>query len=243
MRYNCGQDRIRKEYKGEGHKTRIIKYLKTMAKKETEQINIREKIEDFLHSDSPQATAAKIILGILGLGVIVCTGAVVPGIIKVIESFRDMDSMDAGHVKNKKKKISKREIGIALSGLKRRKFIKIIKEKDGKARVKLTNKGRKRILEMSLELVKIKKPEKWDGKWRIVIFDIPVEKNLAREALRSKMKNLGFCQLQKSVWINPYECEDEILFIADAYGVEKYVEIITAENLLHEKEIRKAFNL
>lgn len=211
-----------------------------MSKKKANQKNIKEKIEDFLHSDTPEATAAKVVLGILGLGVIVCTGAVVPGIIKAVESFR---SADGGYIGDGAKKYSKKKIKDALAGLKRRKFIKIIKEKDGKARVKLTNKGRKRILEMSLEIVKIKKPAKWDGKWRIVIFDIPVEKNLAREALRSKMKNLGFCQLQKSVWINPYECEDEILFISEAYEVERHIEIITAENLLHEKEIRRAFNL
>lgn len=211
-----------------------------MSKKKVNQKNIREKIEDFLHSDSPQATATKIILGVLGLGVIVCTGAVVPGILKAVESFRNADG---GYIGDRAKKYSKKKIKDALAGLKRRKFVKVIKERDGKVKVKLTNKGRKRVLEMSLELVKIKKPEKWDGKWRIVIFDIPVEKNLAREALRSKMKNLGFCQLQKSVWINPYECEDEILFIAEAYEVERHIEIITAEKLLHEKEIRKAFNL
>ena len=211
-----------------------------MPKKKMKWADAKEKIEDFLHSSTPQATATKIILGILGLGVIVCTGAVVPGILKALESFR---SAGGGYIGDGEKKYSKKEVGIALSGLKKRKFVKVIQEKDGKAKVKLTNKGRKRILEMSLEIVEIKKPEKWDGKWRIVIFDIPVKQNLAREALRSKMKNLGFRQLQKSVWIIPWECEDEILFISEAYEVEQYIEIITAEKLLHEKEIRKAFNL
>ncbi len=211
-----------------------------MAKKKLKWADVKEKVEDFLHSDTPEATATKIVLGILGLGVIVCTGAVVPGILKAVESFR---SMDGGRIGDGKKKYSKKEVKEALSGLKRRKFVKVIKDKDGRIKVKLTNKGRKRILEMSLELVEIKKPEKWDGKWRIVIFDVPVKQNMAREALRSKIKNLGFRQLQKSVWIIPWECEDEILFISEAYEVEKYVEIITAENLLHEKEIKKAFNL
>lgn len=211
-----------------------------MAKKKIKQSSIKERMENFLHSESPQATATKILLGILGMGVIVCTGAVVPGILKAIEGFRNMDT---GYIGSRKKKFSKRKIEIALSGLKRRKFIKIVKEKNGRVKVKLTNKGRKRILEMSLEIMEIKKPEKWDGKWRIVIFDVPVEQNKAREALRNKMKNLGFRQLQKSVWIIPWECEDEILFISAAFKVEKYVEIITAQDLLHEKEIRESFKL
>ncbi len=211
-----------------------------MPKKKANWAEVKEKIEDFLHSNSPQATVTKVILGALGLGVIVCTGAVVPGIFKVVESFR---SLDGGRIGEKNKKYSKREVEIALSGLKKRKFIKIIKEKNGNVKIKLTNKGRKRILEMSLEIIEVKKPKKWDGKWRIVIFDIPVDQNLAREALRNKMKKLGFRQLQKSVWIIPWECEDEVLFISEAYGVERYIEIITAENLLHEKETKKAFNL
>ena len=96
---------------------------------------------------------------------------------------------------------------------------------------------------MSLDSLKIKKLPKWDGKWRIVVFDIPVKQNPGREALRKKMKNLGFKQLQKSVWIIPWECEDEMLFIAEMYKVEKYVEIITADNILHEKEFRQVFQI
>jgi len=52
---------------------------------------------------------------------------------------------------------------------------------------------------------------------------------------------LGLRQLQKSVWIYPYDCEDEILFVAEAFEVQKYIEIITAERLLHSKVIKSYF--
>lgn len=86
----------------------------------------------------------------------------------------------------------------------------------------------------------------WDKKWRILIFDIPTKPkiyNQAREALRRKIKGLGFYQMQKSVWVYPYECEDEILFIAELFQVQKHIEIITAEKLLHAEAIKRKFGL
>ena len=134
----------------------------------------------------------------------------------------------------------------ALNNLKQRKLVEIIKEKNGKFQVKLTNKGQRRSKDFYLQNLKIKKPQTWDGKWRILIFDIPSRPKIfdqARNALRNKIKELKFRQLQKSAWVFPYECEDEILFIAELYNVQKYIEIITAEKILHEEELKKSFKL
>jgi DNA-binding transcriptional regulator PaaX len=206
-----------------------------MPKNKKEKVGLRERIENFFYSDTPGATATKFLLMFVALGGVAFVGAVIPGIIKLLDSFEEGKINEV--------KYSKKQIDSALTNLKKRKFIKIIKEKDGKVKIKLTNKGKKRILKMSLDCIKIKKPNKWDGKWRIVIFDVPTKYNNAREALRRKIRELGFRQLQKSVWIIPYECEDEILFVAEVFKVEKYVEIITADYLLHEKEIEKSFKI
>ncbi|GBE16508.1 hypothetical protein BMS3Abin15_00329 [bacterium BMS3Abin15] len=207
-----------------------------MPREKETKIPIGERIEDFLHSDSVPSTITKLLLASLALGGVVFVGAVVPNIFRLVESFQS----DKG---KPIKKYSKKQVSNAIAKLKRKKFIKIIREKNGKIVVKLTNLGKKRIFKMALGSVSIKKPKLWDGKWRIVIFDIPIKYNSAREALRNKMKNLGFKQLQKSVWIIPYECEDEILFISEMFKVEKYVEIIKAENLLHEEVVKKSFKM
>ena len=60
--------------------------------------------------------------------------------------------------------------------------------------------------------MKIRKPAKWDGKWRIVVFDIPENLRSIRQALREHLCRLQFYQLQKSVFVLPYECGDEIEF-------------------------------
>ena len=87
----------------------------------------------------------------------------------------------------------------------------------------------------------IKKPKRWDKLWRVIIFDIPVEKNKARASLRRKFQELGFYQIQKSVFVYPYPCEEEIMFISKFFGVEKFVEIILAKKLGEKEEKIKSF--
>src|SRR3989344_4076427 len=48
------------------------------------------------------------------------------------------------------------------------------------------------------------KSKKWDGKWRIIIFDIPQELHRERNILRRRLRSMGFYMLQKSVFIFPY---------------------------------------
>jgi DNA-binding transcriptional regulator PaaX len=198
---------------------------------------LQEKIEDFLHSDSVPATATKYTLMFLALGVLPIGGAIVPGVLKAMREFGLFDE---------KTGFGKKQIRNALDQLKKMKLAEVIKEKNGKVLVRLTNKGLKRVKEFSVDLLFIPKPKTWDKKWRILIFDIPVKPkiyNLAREALRKKVKELGFYQMQKSVWVYPYECEDELLFIAEIYQVQKYIEILTVEKMLHEKEVKSIFGL
>lgn len=197
--------------------------------------SLQEIIDDFRYSDTLTATAAKVILGILLAGPVIMIGAACPNLLSGAKSFS-----------KQKKKYSQKQFLCAYKNLKHRKLIEIIQEGDEKFKAQLTNKGIKRIKEFCFEALEIKKPAKWDGKWRILIFDIPAKPKIyhqAREALRKKIKDLGFFPMQKSVWVCPYECEDEILFIAELFQVQKHIELITAEKLLHGGILRKKFNL
>jgi phenylacetic acid degradation operon negative regulatory protein len=44
---------------------------------------------------------------------------------------------------------------------------------------------------------------RWDGRWRLVLFDIPVAFNTHRAQLRQYLREKGFGYLQNSVWITP----------------------------------------
>ena len=127
--------------------------------------------------------------------------------------------------------------------MKRQKLIEYVCEKNGKTIVKITKKGKTKLRSFAIDLMDIPKPKRWDGKWRMVMYDLPIRFKKARNAFRWKLKELGFYQFQKSAWICPYPCEDEIMFISDFYGVGKYVEILKVENILNEEKLKKYFNL
>ncbi len=195
--------------------------------------NLNQVITKFLNSESKGATATKFLLAIVAIGGIMAVGAAMPGLLKFSRKFKRSRKYTDARIKN------------AFYNLKRRKLVEIIEEKNEKIKVKLTNKGKERIREFSLENLKIEKPKKWDKKWRVLIFDFPSKKYFknAREAFREKIKELGFYQLQKSVWVIPHPCEDELLILAEYFNVGKYVGIITAEKILHEENLRKNFKI
>ena len=211
--------------------------MKTKYKNKKHIPDLKERVEEFLHSDTIPATATKYTLMFLALGAIVFGGAIVPGVLRAMKGSGLLEE-ETG--------FGEKQIKNALYSLKKDKLVEIIRDDKNKVSVKLTNKGKERIRKFSIDTVCIKKPKKWDGKWRILMFDIPTKPkvyNLAREALRSKIKELGFYQMQKSVWVYPYECEDEILFIAEAFSVERYIEIVTSDKLLYGENLKSIFGV
>jgi DNA-binding transcriptional regulator PaaX len=107
--------------------------------------------------------------------------------------------------------------------------------------IRLTKEGVERAEKADLDKIEIKKPLKWDKKWRIIFFDIPELNKTARDCLSRKLKELGFLQLQKSVWIHPFYCRDEVAAIGEQYNVRKYVTYIETSYIDSEKELIQKF--
>lgn len=117
------------------------------------------------------------------------------------------------------------QLSKALYDLKNRKIIEI-KDAGNKTVILLTEKGKRRKLVNDLDQIKISYAGAWDGKWRFLMFDIPESKKNAREAFREKLKQLGFFQFQKSVWIYPYQCNNEIDFVSEIFEIAPYITIL-----------------
>lgn len=154
-----------------------------------------------------------IAIGILG---IVSAVMVAPGLARAIPLLR---KIDIARINQELKRLHKRGL------------IEIIKRKNGIVAVTLTKEGKRKLARYQIDLLEIEKPKKWDGKWRIIIFDIPVKKNIARELLRRKMKNLGFYKLQASVFVYPFPCYEVVKFLRDYFGVSSEVEYLEVESL------------
>ena len=130
----------------------------------------------------------------------------------------------------------------SITYLKGRRLVSVA-EKDGQQILTLSEDGKKRLLQFDLDKIAIKKPRKWDRYWRLVLFDIPEKEKIGREALRSKLKQLGFYQLQKSCFIYPFDCKSEIDFISEIFEVSPYVNFILAKELEGASQLVKYFNL
>lgn len=145
--------------------------------------------------------------------------------------------------KHIKKELDRRKIERAIERLKKNRLI-ILTEKDGKFKVELTEKGKRKVKEIQFENMQIEKPTAWDRKWRIVIFDIPDKyKRRARDALREKLKKLNFYQLQKSVWVHLYPCQKEVQFLCELFNITPFVNIIVAEEIYNDIKLKKHFKL
>jgi len=114
---------------------------------------------------------------------------------------------------------------------------------DGTIRVVLTEKGERRALRFDPERIFIKKPLRWDGKWRMIIFDIPEKKRAARDAMRIMLAKAGFRQLQRSVWVHPYECKNELDFIVEFFEIRNYVHYCEVNYLTNDSVLRLHFDL
>lgn len=89
--------------------------------------------------------------------------------------------------------------------------------KDGKPFFRLTNLGRKKIIR-DFPILAFQ-AKKWDRKWRLVIFDIPEKERKARDALREKLKELGFGRWQKSVYISPHDFGQDLKEFLKSWGL------------------------
>lgn len=126
--------------------------------------------------------------------------------------------------------------------LKKQKLVEIVYEGE-QTLVKITNEGRVRALRYKLSEIQVKKPKVWDGKWRIVIFDIPEKHKRMREIFRNHLKLMGFYMLQKSVWVHPYPCGSEIEFLRQVYKVGVDVTYILAERIENANNLKEHFHL
>lgn len=140
------------------------------------------------------------------------------------------------------KKFKRQRVKKVLYNLEKRKLVSL-KEVSDELLVTFNEKGKRLVLRYKFDELAIKKPRRWDRKWRIVIFDIPEKKKVAREVLRDRLKQLGFYQLQKSVFVHPFECQREIELITRFYEVEPYVYFIRADYVDNEQKIKRKFNL
>ncbi len=184
-------------------------------------------LEDQARRRTKRKNLQKIILGVVASVGLLSVALVAPNALKVMEKF--------GFLPAKRQK----------------EFIKAAREKlvtrgllewQGKF-LKLTDTGKAVLTRLELNDYKIKKPKSWDGKWRVLIFDIPEERKTQREKVRRTLASIGFLRLQDSVWVYPYDCQNLITLLKADFQIGKNLLYMIVEALEHDESIKKQFNL
>jgi len=107
---------------------------------------------------------------------------------------------------------------------------------------KIANKGESYVDEV---LSALKNQGAWDGKWRLVIFDIPEKKRSVRDKLRRALNALGMGILQSSVWISPQDIKQEISQLEQSLKLQSQIKFFEVSSTPHlnQQIIEKSWNI
>ena len=122
---------------------------------------------------------------------------------------------------------------------------KLIK-KDYNDIVGLTELGKKKAMHSFIKaeslLYKVGEA-KWDGGWRIVLFDMPESKRNHRDYLRKTLKMVGFREFQKSIWVYPYPVPPFLKQLLFEDNIKPHIKFITTNLVDDDSELKKVFGL
>lgn len=164
----------------------------------------------------------EVILGLAATGGLLTVAVIAPNALKLINTAKWARKT----YKNwgSKTQEQKNKIASSFYYLKSRGYVDL-EPKNGNFLVKITQKGRGKIIKMNFESLRFKKEKSWDKKIWLIFADIPVELRSQANVFRKKIKNMGLFTLQRSIWAYPYDIRDEVNFISKYYGLDQYVSI------------------
>jgi len=141
------------------------------------------------------------------------------------------------------RKINSRSLHDAVKCLYQSQLVQCEKNNDGSISLILSKEGKQKFLRYQLDAMTISTPAHWDGLWRIVLFDIPEKFKQGRYALTGKLKGLGFYPMQKSVFIYPYDCKNEIDFIIEVFDLRPFVRFMVVKEVDIHLDLKRRFHL
>lgn len=180
----------------------------------------------------------KDVLKLLGVGTIITVSVLFPGV-AVAGNVILKEYQRYKWEKDKKEweKFNQPRLRQILKRLEKQKTVEFLPN----GAISITEKGKRKLLKYDLENIKLSRTT--DGQWRIIMYDISEMKRWQRDIFRRFLKNLKFLKIQKSVYLTPFQCENEIEYLRQTFGVGAEVTIIKASGIENEEAYRKYFGL
>ena len=110
-------------------------------------------------------------------------------------------------------------------------------------RYRITPSGTQKLAQLEFKEYQPSQFKKWDGKWRVVCFDIPETDKYTRTLFQTKLSDLGFYRLQNSVFVTPHNCKELIVLADKAFGLRSWVRVIVAETIDNEQHLLNFFKI
>lgn len=175
--------------------------------------------------------AKKILLTVVGVAV-VGTVLVLPGMAILLKMF----NVDGA-----------RERGRLMRAIKRLEQQKVISRriKNGEEEFVVTKYGKDCIDKYLVTDLNIPREKKWDGKWRVLMFDIPEKerRGRTRRDVSRQLRNIGMQAVQNSVFVSPFPCKEQIEAVINFFKVKKHFIYFEADTYEGVEDLLKHFKL
>lgn len=184
----------------------------------------------------------KEILVLLGTGVFLSASIVFPALPIITKQVVDIKK-ESEKRKNQQEwnKYNLWRLRQLIKRMQNSKYVEI-KEENGIPAIKITEKGKAKLLSFDLEKMQLNE-NNWDGKWRLIIYDVKQSKRANSESFRRALLRLKLLKLQKSVYLTPFKCYDEIEYLRLLFDIGTEVQILTVGSLENELAYRKYFGI
>lgn len=181
--------------------------------------------------------SVKNILNLIGAGILSLTESYPSNVVRLAKPFiQDLEAYETW------KRFNIPYLKRTIQRLEKQKVVEISEEK-GKQVIKITDKGRVKILKNAVDDLRIEKPSFWDGKWWLVSYDLPEDISNLRDGIRKYLLYLGFFPIHKSVYLHAYSCKEEIEFLREYFGIREYMRIFKIDWIENDKALKEYFDL
>jgi len=144
--------------------------------------------------------------------------------------------------KKRVRELTVADVKLAIGRLVTRGYVRI-RKLQGEQLIELTKKGKDRLEAINILHWRPIKKKTWDKRWRLVIFDIPQTEHKSRNSIRRTLQHIGLLQIQKSVYLYPYDCYELVVILRHHYHLMENITYALVEKIEDDAKYRKHFDL